>query len=78
MKRLLWAAGAAAVLAYTLLPLLWLLSLSLKSPATIGDQRLWPADPTLANYRGLVDDSASRGRCSTRSASRCSPPCSPS
>lgn len=56
MRRLLWAAGAAAVLAYTLLPLLWLLSLSLKSPATIGDQRLWPAEVTLANYRGLVDD----------------------
>lgn len=52
-ERLLWTAGAVAVLAYTLLPMLWLLSLSLKSPATIGDQRLWPADPTLANYRGL-------------------------
>lgn len=50
----LWAAASAAVVAYTLLPLAWLVSLSLKSPATIADRRPWPADPTLANYRGVL------------------------
>jgi multiple sugar transport system permease protein len=57
VERLLWTVGAVAVLAYTLLPLLWLLSLSLKSPETITDKRLWPADPTLANYRGILGSS---------------------
>jgi multiple sugar transport system permease protein len=52
-ERLLWTAGAAAVLAYALLPILWILSLSFKSPDTVTDGRLWPADPTLANYRGI-------------------------
>ncbi|HEX6755829.1 MAG TPA: carbohydrate ABC transporter permease [Mycobacteriales bacterium] len=50
----LWAAATAAVVAYTLLPLAWLVSLSLKSPATIADKRLWPVDPTLANYRSVL------------------------
>ena len=53
-RRPLWAVASLAVVAYTLLPLLWLVSLSLKSPATLTDKRLWPVDPTLANYRSVV------------------------
>ena len=56
-ERLLWTAGSAAVLAYALLPILWIVSLSVKSPATVTDKRLWPADPTLANYRALFGTS---------------------
>jgi multiple sugar transport system permease protein len=56
-ERLLWTAGSAAVLGYTLLPILWILSLSLKSPDTVTDGRLWPADPTLANYRSIFGTS---------------------
>jgi multiple sugar transport system permease protein len=52
-ERLLWTVGSAAVLAYSLLPILWIVSLSVKSPETITDKRLWPADPTLANYRSI-------------------------
>ena len=54
MRRLGWYAGTAAVLAGRLLPVLWIVSLSLKSPATITDKRLWPVDPTLENYRGIA------------------------
>ena len=56
-ERLLWGAASAAVLAYTLLPMLWILSLSFKSPQTVTDRRLWPSDPTLANYRGIFGTS---------------------
>ena len=56
-ERLLWGAASAAVLAYTLLPMLWILSLSFKSPETVTDRRLWPSDPTLANYRGIFGTS---------------------
>jgi multiple sugar transport system permease protein len=52
--RGLWAAASAAVVAYTLLPLAWLVSLSLKSPETVADGRPWPVDPTLANYRSVL------------------------
>jgi multiple sugar transport system permease protein len=56
-QRLLWGAASAAVLAYTLLPMLWILSLSFKAPDTVTDRRLWPSDPTLANYRGILGTS---------------------
>jgi multiple sugar transport system permease protein len=51
--RLGWYAGTVVVLAVALLPVLWIVSLSLKSPATITDKRPWPVDPTLENYRSI-------------------------
>lgn len=52
--RLGWYAGTAVVLAVAVLPVLWIVSLSLKSPATITDKRPWPVDPTLENYRSIA------------------------
>jgi multiple sugar transport system permease protein len=52
-RRLGWYAATTAVLVVALVPVLWILALSLKSPATVTDRRLWPADPTLANYRAI-------------------------
>jgi multiple sugar transport system permease protein len=54
VRRLGWYAGSAAILLVAVLPILWILSLSLKSPATITDKRLWPSDPTLQNYRAIA------------------------
>jgi multiple sugar transport system permease protein len=54
VKRLAWGAGSVVIVVIGVLPVLWLVSLSLKSPATITDGRLWPADPTLGNYRGIL------------------------
>jgi multiple sugar transport system permease protein len=56
-SRLAWAAGSAAILLGTLLPIGWIVSLSVKSPETITDQRLWPSDPTLENYRSIFGSS---------------------
>ena len=47
MRRAGWYAGTVAVLVIAVLPVLWIVSLSLKSPATITDKRLWPVQPTL-------------------------------
>jgi multiple sugar transport system permease protein len=45
------AAGPALIVLWTVIPLAWLASLSLKGGDHITDGRFWPADPTLDNYR---------------------------
>ena len=55
MRRLAWATASLLVVAIGLLPVLWIVSLSLKSPDTITDRRFWPTDPTLENYRSIFD-----------------------
>ncbi|MDQ3770419.1 MAG: carbohydrate ABC transporter permease [Actinomycetota bacterium] len=49
----LWSVGLLIVVLFSLFPVLWLLSLSLKAPATIADQRLIPSDFTFENYTNL-------------------------
>jgi multiple sugar transport system permease protein len=56
-RRLAWTAGSLAIVVVGVLPVLWILSLSLKSPGTVADGRLWPADPTLDNYRSIFSSS---------------------
>ena len=36
-QKILWAIGTVVVLFYALIPVAWILSLSLKTPETIGD-----------------------------------------
>ncbi len=53
-QRIMWLLGIVIVLLYALIPVAWLISLSLKSPADIGtDTRFLPEDPTLQNYEDL-------------------------
>ncbi len=49
----LWSVGIVAVVAAALFPVVWLLMLSLKTPATIGDRRFIPKELTLENYTAL-------------------------
>jgi multiple sugar transport system permease protein len=49
-EKTLWAIGTFVVLFYALIPVVWILSLSLKDPATIGDGRFIPDKWTLDNY----------------------------
>ena len=49
----LWTVGLAAVVLASLLPVIWLLMLSLKTPATVGDGRFIPKEVTFANYSAL-------------------------
>ena len=56
VERLLWAAGGAAVTIYAVIPVAWIVSLSLKRSADLGDQRFLPAVVSLDQYRAVLDD----------------------
>ena len=49
----LWAVGELLIIVFALIPVLWILSLSLKDPATVGDQSFIPKDWSLENYDAL-------------------------
>jgi multiple sugar transport system permease protein len=48
-----WVIVDTLVLLYALLPVLWILSLSLKPTSTVKDGKLIPSSLTLDNYRGI-------------------------
>lgn len=48
-----WVIIDALVLLYALFPVLWILSLSLKSTSTVKDGKLIPSSVTFDNYRGI-------------------------
>jgi multiple sugar transport system permease protein len=50
-----WTIGLFVVFVAALFPVFWLLMLSLKTPATVGDGRLVPAEWTLDNYTTLFE-----------------------
>jgi len=56
--RVLWVIGILVVVFYALLPVLWIMSLSLKDPATIGDGRFLPQEWSLQNYEQLFETDA--------------------
>jgi multiple sugar transport system permease protein len=51
----LWSVGIALVLIFALLPVLWLISLSLKPPDAITDQSFIPTEFSLDNYKSLFE-----------------------
>ncbi len=52
-RTAMWAVIDTAVVVYALLPMLWILSLSLKPTSTVKDGKLIPSSVTLENYRGI-------------------------
>jgi multiple sugar transport system permease protein len=48
-----WSLALVVVLVYALIPVFWLISLSLKTPATVSDGRFVPKSFTLDNYSAL-------------------------
>jgi multiple sugar transport system permease protein len=50
-----WGLLDVLVVAYALIPVLWILSLSLKTTATLTDGRFIPREWTLDNYRTIFD-----------------------
>jgi multiple sugar transport system permease protein len=54
-RRALWGIGVVVVLFYALIPVIWIISLSLKTPETIGDGRFLPSDWTLDNYDAVFN-----------------------
>lgn len=61
----LWSVLAIPIMVWTALPLLWMLSLSLKSASDLANPdksvlgNFWPKDPTLDNYRLIFTGGAS-------------------
>jgi len=57
----LWGIGELVIIVFALIPVLWILSLSLKTPETVADQSFIPQDWSLDNYKTLfeggIDDS---------------------
>ncbi|MCG6864363.1 MAG: carbohydrate ABC transporter permease [Thiogranum sp.] len=56
MERLFWGVGSAVVVIYALLPVAWIVSLSLKRSADLGDNRFLPRVVSLEHYATVFRD----------------------
>jgi multiple sugar transport system permease protein len=56
LEKLFWRAGSLLVIGYALLPVAWILSLSFKPAADLGDGRFVPARISLEHYRAIFAD----------------------
>ncbi|MEN8260330.1 MAG: carbohydrate ABC transporter permease [Pseudomonadota bacterium] len=54
--RMLWGLGSLLVIVCALVPIAWIVSLSLKSPADLSDRRFFPRHISLDNYRTIFED----------------------
>jgi multiple sugar transport system permease protein len=52
-----WGTANTVVVVLAMIPVLWIMSLSFKDPATITDATFWPKKWTLENYRGIFQTS---------------------
>jgi multiple sugar transport system permease protein len=52
-----WGTANTVIVVVAIIPVLWIVSLSFKDPATIGDGSFWPHRWTLVNYRGIFKTS---------------------
>ena len=53
-----WAVVNLVVIAWTLFPIWWLISLSFKDPTTLSDGSFWPEKWSWANYSGIFHGTA--------------------
>lgn len=56
LERLFWAAGGAVVVVYALIPVAWIVSLSLKRPGDLNDNRFFPQAVSFEHYRAVFQD----------------------
>lgn len=56
LERLFWGAGSVLVVIYALIPVAWIISLSLKRSADLSDQRFFPQTISLEHYRAVFAD----------------------
>jgi multiple sugar transport system permease protein len=55
----LWSIAILAVVVVALIPVIWLISLSLKPPEAVADQRFLPAEISFDNYKSLFEGGVS-------------------
>jgi multiple sugar transport system permease protein len=53
-QKLGWGTANTVAVALTLIPVIWIISLSFKSPAAITDASFWPKEWTWGNYSGIL------------------------
>jgi multiple sugar transport system permease protein len=53
-----WWVGGALIIAYCLLPVVWIVSLSFKAPASLTDKRFFPQNPSGENYSFIISGDA--------------------
>lgn len=56
MERIFWGIGNIIVLVYALLPMLWIVSLSLKQSGDLNDQHFFPQTISFEHYRTIFSD----------------------
>jgi multiple sugar transport system permease protein len=56
-QRVGWGSANTIAVVLALIPVLWIVSLSFKDPATITDSTFWPKKWTWENYRGIFKTS---------------------
>lgn len=56
LETALWSGFGLLVMIYALVPVLWIVSLSLKPAADLNDRRFFPARVSLDNYRAVFED----------------------
>jgi multiple sugar transport system permease protein len=56
-KTILWAIAGVLIVVYTLLPVVWIVSLSFKQGDDINNQQFFPSSWSLDNYRTVFDTS---------------------
>src|SRR5438270_11545310 len=52
-KRLGWSGAVILITLFALIPVVWIISLSFKDPATIGDGSFLPSKWSWTNYSGI-------------------------
>lgn len=56
IERILWASGSFVTIVCALVPVVWIVSLSLKRPADLADRNFLPRGLSLENYRAIFAD----------------------
>ena len=56
-QRISWGTANFVVIALALIPVLWMVSLSFKTPAAILDPSFWPQSWTTSNYQQILETS---------------------
>ncbi|MGR9115772.1 MAG: carbohydrate ABC transporter permease [Gammaproteobacteria bacterium] len=56
LESLFWSGFGVIVIIYALIPVAWIISLSLKRPADLNDQRFFPSVISLDNYQAIFED----------------------
>src|SRR5579859_6081392 len=49
-QKTMWIVGAILIVLYTLVPIVWILSLSFKKPTDLTNKKFWPTHFTWSNY----------------------------